>query len=75
MMKWVLVAILKGSIAVNVPGLGVGYEYPMAKSFDIFDTEKECDKAKREFMATEAYRTYRADCLPVMLTRSLDAIR
>lgn len=50
--------------------MGVGFQYPMAKSFDVHDTEKECDKAKREFMQTEAFRTYRVDCLPVMLTRA-----
>lgn len=69
MIKWVLVAILKGSVAVNVPGMGVGYEYPMARSYGVHDTEKDCERAKRAWWAENRERAYRVDCLRVELTR------
>lgn len=68
MTKWLLIGILKGAVAVNVPGVH-GFPYPNARSYDVFDSSSACEAARREWMIENAWRAYRAVCLPVELAR------
>lgn len=69
MIKFVLIGIIKGSVTVGVPGVGPGLAWPVARTYDVYDTRKECETAKRELLAGEPGRFYGADCREVRLSR------
>jgi hypothetical protein len=61
-MKWVMVALLKGSILLAG---GAQMEAPVAKAYGVHDSQRECREELAEFRRERAGYYYWSDCVKI----------